>query len=152
MHRVVMASLLVAASFGISRAEEIPLSGESHVVLFDREAGAKFLREPDAFTSTTGELERRMRLKSAEPVSEAELLQHSSEQTVDWTDSERDRIRQTITACRERLERWKLPLPKTIPIIKTNGRDEGGAAYTRREAIILPQSMLAGGGASLEPL
>jgi hypothetical protein len=109
------------------------------------------LRESDGFTQATGDLERRLRLKSAEAVAEAELLKYASEQTTDWTEVESERIGKAVEACREHLAQWKLPLPKKIPLIKTNGRDEGGAAYTRREAVILPQSML-GSGASLEPL
>jgi hypothetical protein len=148
---LVVVICIVTLLVGNVRAQEIRLTDGSSIALAGRQTGAQFLRKSDAFTQATGDLERRMRLKSMEAVSEDDLLSHVSEQAADWSDVERMRIRAAIDACHDRLASWKLPFPKTIPLIKTSGVDEGGAAYTRREAVILPQSML-GAGASLEPL
>ena len=41
------------------------------------------------------------------------------------------------------VERLALPLPENIYFIKTSGREEGDAAYTRENAIVLPKSILA---------
>src|SRR5205085_4475344 len=142
-------ALLLSA---VASGQEVPLSGESTVVFYDRPTAAAFLQESDVFTSATSALERKMRLRTDAEVSESGLLKYQSDQALDWTASEIDELRESIKACHELLAKWKLPLPRSIPLIKTTGKEEGGAAYTRRAAVILPESMLRSSGRDLQPL
>jgi Domain of unknown function (DUF4157) len=48
-----------------------------------------------------------------------------------------------------KLARWNLPLPPTVVLIKTTGNEEGNAAYTRQNAIILSQHEAASANSDL---
>jgi hypothetical protein len=144
--------VIVSAASALATAEEVELSGETRIVFADRAAAADFLRQSDRSTREMGHLERQMRLKSSAPVTEEEFLKHASQQTLDWSDHEIKGLRQAIELCRAKIAPWKLPLPASIPLIKTTGMEEGGAAYCRREAIILPERMARGAGPGREPL
>ena len=135
-----------------TRPTEIPISDGTSVVLTDRAVAAKFLRTSDAFTQSTGPFERQLRLRSAREVSEAELLAFAAGQTVDWTPDEIQSLTEVLQGCRARLAPWRLPFPGTIQLIKSTGKEEGGAAYCRREAIVLSEAMLSRDGPGLEPL
>ena len=50
----------------------------------------------------------------------------------------------------KRLESFSLPFPEKILIIKTTGLEEGGAAYTRGNAVILPMSENSGNVSDLQ--
>jgi hypothetical protein len=55
-----------------------------------------------------------------------------------WTDAEKRRITSALDGVKKELEALSLPLPKKILMVKTTGREEGGAVYTRANAIVFP--------------
>src|SRR5215213_7459539 len=82
----------------IARSQEIALTDDATIVFHNREAAAAFLRESDAFTSTTSALERKMRLRTDAEVTESELLKYQSEQALDWTAAEVEQLTESIKA------------------------------------------------------
>jgi hypothetical protein len=50
------------------------------------------------------------------------------------------------------LAQLKLPFPESVWLIKTTGREEGGAAYCRQHAVVVPQSMTRDAPRELERL
>ncbi|MGH7938734.1 MAG: hypothetical protein ACRD5Z_14905, partial [Bryobacteraceae bacterium] len=61
-------------------------------------------------------------------------------------------VEASVEGVRPLLRRFPLALPPTIQMIKTTGAEEGGAAYTRGTAIVLPEKELAKSQAELEKL
>ena len=61
----------------------------------------------------------------------------------EWTDEEKRLVDSALSAIRPRIDEMRLPWPETIYLIKTSGNEEGGAAYTRGSAIVLPETELA---------
>ena len=61
---------------------------------------------------------------------------------LEWNDAEKRNITSSFQGIHKTLEAMALPLPKEVLIIKTTGKEEGGAAYTRANAIVLPQADL----------
>ncbi len=100
----------------------------------------KFLATSDDFSKRLSAFDRSARLKTSRPVTEEEYLKFAGEHGLEWTDEEKDRIRQVAKESMERIESFSLPLPAKVLLIKSTGQEEGGAAYTRGAAIILPSS------------
>jgi len=69
-----------------------------------------------------------------------------------WTVGEKVRIESVFKSIAGRIKDFNLNFPREILLIKTTGKEEGGAAYCRSNAIVLPQKMLAGQNAGLEKL
>ena len=59
---------------------------------------------------------------------------------------------QLIQIFQYRLEEYDLNLPSKVILIKTTGKEEGGAAYCRGNAIVLPQNLLNQTGQDMETL
>lgn len=105
------------------------------------EEAQKILTAKDKYINSQTPYDRRLRLNREEPVSVKEYLDFISEQALDWSESEKAKIREIVQNIKPRLEEYELNLPSEIFLIKTTGR-EGGAAYCRGKAIVLPQTLL----------
>jgi hypothetical protein len=82
-------------------------------------------------------------------VSEQEYLQFVTKNVLEWTSQEKAVVQAAWETLVPQLEKFSLPFPDTIYFVKTTGDEEGGAEYTRSNAIILPSSALAPTGDSL---
>jgi hypothetical protein len=63
---------------------------------------------------------------------------------VPWTEAETRKLAPIIAGLARKATPWKLKLPAVVPLVKTTGREEGGAAYCRGPAIVLPQNLVDG--------
>jgi len=116
------------------------------------EEAKKQLTQKDNFIKSLGPFDRSARLKTDKPVSEKEFLEYVANQVLPWTVGEKVRIETVFKSIAGRIEGFNLNFPREILLIKTTGKEEGGAAYCRSNAIILPQKMLMGQNANLERL
>jgi hypothetical protein len=82
--------------------------------------------------------DRAARLKTDRAVTEAEYLAFVGANVLEWTDEERAALSAAVESVEKRLRALAVPIPADVVLIKTTGREEGGAAYTRANAIILP--------------
>jgi hypothetical protein len=145
----VLLALVAEASFAQqaapNREGSVPI-GPSSVARFAGAAEASgVLTKKDAFLSAMTPIDRSARLQVARSVSEQEYLRFVSNQTLDWTPAEHERLRGYLAEFRARTAPWNLALPPEVTFVKTTGREEGGAAYCREAAVVLPESYLARG-------
>ena len=126
--------------------------GKTSVAFLMHKEGGRFLGRPDGFIEAMSPFDRSARLMTAREVSQAELLRHVSAQARDWTPGEMANVRGSMKAIAGKMAGLKLDFPPTIYFIKTTGREEGNAAYTRLNAIILPVGKLKQKDASLRRL
>ena len=91
-------------------------------------------------------------MKTDRPVTDEEYLKFVGQNVVDWPDAQRKSIQTALAAIQPGLEALKPPLPKTVYLIKTTGKEEGGSAYTRGPAVVLPEAMIGGSPKSLQRL
>ncbi len=101
------------------------------------------LSATDAFVSRMSPFDRSARMKTARDVSEAEYLAFAASAAMEWSPEEIRTVEAAFDKVRPAIAQLSLPLPPGISFIKTSGREEGGAAYTREKAIILPKDMIA---------
>ncbi|MCH5377417.1 MAG: hypothetical protein JJ992_25940, partial [Planctomycetes bacterium] len=118
---------------------EVRLNDGTTVEFATIERARELLARQDDFTRRTSPFDRAARMKKDRNVSVEEYLRFAASHALTWTDKERQRLAEIIASVRPALADFKLPLPAMIDLVKTTGDEEGGAAYTRGTAIVLPQ-------------
>jgi hypothetical protein len=109
------------------------------VVLFaSREQGGAIMTIRDDYVSRMSRFDRMLRLKSTQPVSEKAYLDFVAANVLEWTDADKLRLKPLVLKLQAAMHRYRLPLPATVLLIKTTGKEEVGQAHTRANAIILP--------------
>ena len=137
----------------MSAGERVPFS-KTEFRFATKAEGAVLLAKSDEFVERLSEFDRASRVQTDKAVSKKEYLAFVAKETLDWKKDEIDGIEKTIASARKRLRQAgiRFDLPKEIALIKTTGREEGGAAYTRGTSIVFPQSMVARRGPRFERL
>jgi len=102
--------------------------------------GRKALSARDGFIAALSPFDRAARLKSEREVGEKEFLAFVADQVRPWSEAEKARVEAAFAAIERRASAFHLGLPDPILVVKTTGAEEGDAAYTRGEAVVLPQS------------
>jgi hypothetical protein len=92
----------------------------------------------DDFTSRLSPFDRAARLKSAIDVSETEYLEFATAAGRAWLPDERARLTAAFAAIEPKLTELLPALDAPILLVKTSGAEEGGAGYTRANAVMLP--------------
>ena len=92
----------------------------------------------DEFVARLSPFDRAARLKSARDVTEAEYLAFAAAAAREWTNEERSRLTNAFAAIEPKLGELLPPLDAPILVVKTSGEEEGGAGYTRANAVMLP--------------
>ena len=128
--------VLVAADTGQG---EVPLHRDSVIQFATQHESATLLKKRDRFVTAMSSFDRQARLRVSRDVSEKEYLEFSSSQAIEWEPEEVARLTQVIKRLEQRLATFKIPFPKRILLVRTTGKEEGGAAYCRSSGIILPK-------------
>jgi hypothetical protein len=141
MSRSIMVCGLALSVVGACQAQ-IKLSGNTSVTFATADEGRKILTTRDDFIRALSPFDRAARVKTAEAVSEKAFLEFVGRNVLDWTEAEKTLLVSALERLQAPFDRLALPWPKTIYLIKTTGKEEGGAAYTRDQALVLPQTKL----------
>lgn len=129
---------LVVSANRAAATESISLSERMTLEFATQEQAGQTLGKSDSFTSNQQPLERQIRLQAETPISEAQLLEFARQQALDWNDEDRQKIREAVRPLLKKIERLDHLFPAQITLIKTTGKEEGGAGYCRSNSIILP--------------
>jgi len=119
---------------------QLKLSEKTTVQFATLEEGRAILTSRDDFVQRMSPFDRAARLKTDREVSERDYLDFVGENVLAWNDAEKERVHSALRAIQPEFEALSLPLPQQVMLIKTTGNEEGGAAYTRANAIILPEA------------
>ena len=130
----------------------IELQRDTEIVFAGVEEAKKRLTTKDGFINSLSRFDRSARLKTDQTVSETEFIEYVANQARSWTIDEKNRIQVIIESISNQLKPFELKLPQKILLIKTTGQEEGGAAYCRPNAIVMPQNMLIQQNAGLQKL
>lgn len=136
--------LVLVAPFPVAAAppDTLPLGGGSVLVLATVTEGRDTLAAEDAFTARMSPFDRQARLKSAGVVSSAEHRAFAARCVLAWDDRDRRAIADAMRGLEARFTKLGVGFPDRVLLVKTSGDEEGGAAYTRGEAIMLPAKVL----------
>jgi hypothetical protein len=109
----------------------------------NKKESAHYLRNEDDFISRLSPFDRSSRLKSDSDISQEQFIDFISKQALNFGSYESSQIETLFNIIENQLDVFSLNFPDEIYMIKTTGREEGNAAYTRGpNAIILPQSII----------
>jgi hypothetical protein len=132
MRRIISACFAFLAATCAVAAPEIELASI--------ETARAVLGTRDDFVSRLSPFDRAARLGAAGEVSEAEYLAFATASAREWSNDERARLAAAFGAIAPRLDALLPELGKPVLIVKTSGQEEGGAGYTRANAVMLPQA------------
>jgi hypothetical protein len=118
-----------------------PLCAAHEIEFASIEKARAVLGARDDFVARLSPFDRAARLKSAEAVSEDAYLAFATAAAREWSNDERARIGRAFAALEPKLAQWLPELGEPILLVKTSGEEEGGAGYTRANAVMLPQAL-----------
>ncbi len=130
----------------------IDLYPGTQVVFADVAEGRRVLATRDDYVKALSPFDRAAKLQVAGPVDEKQFTDHFKKQVQPWTAEERAKLTNVVNGVRPLLNGLRPVLPKRVLMIKTTGQEEGRAAYTRGDAIVLPQRMVNRGEQGLQRL
>lgn len=134
-------------------AEEVaPLTATCGVQFATPDQGAALLAKNDRFLQTLSRFDCQARLQTDRDVTGNDIGAYASQQVIAWTEEERADLRAAIAAVSEKMKPFDLPFPAKIILVKTTGKEEGNAAYCRRNVIVLPRKMMKQQPAGLQRL
>ncbi len=113
------------------------------IVFADAQEAAAILGRDDDYVRATQPLERRAKVRRAQPVDAAQYRRHMAAQARDWTGEERQRLAPLAARLQGFLDGVRLRLPERILLIKAAAPLMDGAPHTRANAIVLPEPFLA---------
>jgi len=112
----------------------------------------EILTARDDFVQRMSPFDRAGRMKTDGNVSEEAYLRFVGNNVLAWNDSEKQLVVSAFDDLKTELEDLAWSFPKQVLLVKTTGNEEGGAAYTRANAVVFPQGVLAAPAASIEKL
>ncbi|PHS15778.1 MAG: hypothetical protein COA78_04865 [Blastopirellula sp.] len=124
-------------------ATEISLHGDAVIKFATVAEATQHLSQKDRFIQATSPFDRDSRLKKS-GVTQQQLVDYAAAQALAWDEVETAKLTQVMQRLKSKFNRYAIPFPKTVLLIKTTGKEEGDAAYCRGNAIILPKSKVAG--------
>lgn len=105
--------------------------------------GQDILSAHDDYTSVLSPFDRSSRMQVSRTVSPRALSDFYRANTLEWDEEEKEQIAKSFDVFKTRAVPFSLHLPKEVFLVKTTGREESGAAYTRANAIFLPKDFVA---------
>jgi hypothetical protein len=142
MRNAILATALLLALTAGARAD----AGWSAAtfVFATREEGAQALGASDDYTTQMTPLDRATRMKTDAAVSAEDYRRFAADAARDWTNEEREALLADIAKLVPALTDLHVPVPQRVLLIKTSGAEEGHAAYTRGDAVMIPEVMADG--------
>ncbi len=126
-----------------AHAQTVPLHGRTQLRFASAAESRLLLGAHDTFVAALSPYDRSARTGRRDAVAEADFLTFAAGQALDWQPGDIATITAELTKISTRLGTLKLPLPDTILLVKTTGREEAETPYTRGNAIILPQQYMS---------
>lgn len=118
--------------------EKIDLGVLSPVFLNAREAAIALSQEDD-YIKVLSPYDYASKYKSENPLTQEERLTFFQSKTLEFSDTEMKKLNDSMAVIYEKIGSSDIALPDKVGFIKTDGTEEGGAAYTRAENIIIPE-------------
>ncbi len=132
--KIVFAACLLLGFLGEAWAQEVVFASAAEA--------KKILSANDSYMAGMSPFDRQARMRTDRTASAEEFIAFYSSAAMEWGNDEKARIDAAWKKIQPAVTALGLPLPDKVYIVKTSGREEADAAYTRANAIILPPAML----------
>ncbi len=144
--------VIVALYFASSARAEVILGTDTHVVLATVDEGRSALSKRDVYLNRLSKLDLAVRLRTSKDLAVDDYVAVVRNSVLAWSEEEQDRISKILIGMQDRSRKYAQALPKRVLLIKTSGDEESGAAYTRDDAVVLPQGRLKSDDVAVEKL
>lgn len=105
----------------------------------NRESAAKVLAREDDYIMNLSQFDYASKFKSQSSLNEDERYEFYKQASSEWSDKEKDKVLKAVCFLLRNTKSLDLNKPDKLNFIKTNGYEEGGAAYTRGQYIIITE-------------
>lgn len=123
-------------------AQQVPFHQQSVIEFANKKTGVRALTQADIFVNSMSRFDLTSRLRKEGELTKEDYFEFIQTHVMDWNEEDTEKLTAAIQSAKEKMAAYKIPFPKKILLIKTDGKDEGGAAYCRGPAIILPRNMV----------
>ena len=147
--------LFITTIFALAQAEgnaELTLAKDCQVHFATVAEARVHLAKRDVYIKGLSPFERAAKIKQAGPVSTGQYIEFIQGQALEWDAADKAKLREVIAAAKPKLAKFAKHLPRRITLIKTTGKDEGAAPYTRGTSIVLPRRTASQSAKGLERL
>ena len=151
IHRILVLTAVVALGQA-QMAAQIRLTKTCTVHFATPEQGKSRLAKNDAYIKGLSPFERAAKILKAGPVSTEEYIDFIGAQTLEWDENDKAKLKKIIQIASSELAPYARHIPPDIYLIKTTGKDEGAAPYTRGVSIVLPNRTVRQSAKGLERL
>ncbi len=130
------------AALGAAHADVV-VSETTELKFADVEKGREIVSRRDEFIDALSafDIKSRMQVTDRQPT-KAEFIEHVARQVQSWSSAERRKVTRVTRSIARTLssEGLDMRLPGEVFVVKTTGKEEANATYTRSNAIVLPQT------------
>lgn len=133
-------------------ADDIPIHGKSVVHFATVEEARALLAARDDYVKGLSAFDRQSRVEVDHDVSEDEFVRFVASHAQPWSADQMAKVEKAVASLRDKLAPYDLPFPDKILLVRTTGREEGNAAYCRRNAVIIPTARAGDSPAQIERL
>lgn len=143
MKKFLLLFVLFAACSSEVPSSEYRLTDYCVIVLADETQGKQLISQSDYYSDNLGEFDLRSKIRvsdSDETPTIQDYLNNAASNVKNWSNSEKKKLREAVEYTAGQILKLSLtlPLPDTVYVIRTTGKEEGGAGgYTRHNLIIL---------------
>ena len=136
MLKYLMTILAVFTVIVPTTVADYQLTSQSTAVFASVERATEILTTPDDYIRQLGPVETAIRMDRPTPVTKKQFLDHIADNILPWTKANKEIVTEALEAIAPRLHKLNVPLPSTVHLIKTTGKEDAGLAYTRHNAIV----------------
>ena len=122
-------------------AQDEPLASEAiagtRIRFASVERGRALLMQDDEWMAATSDFQRRAVMNSAVPVTLDGFRRWNGEAVQPWTAAQRARWSEALARIAPGMAALRIPLPREVWLVASNGQESAGAPYTRGNAVVL---------------
>ena len=105
----------------------------------------RVLSADDEWMQATGDFQRQAVMGADSAVTTAAFKRWNAEAARPWAPEQRARWMRTLASLAPRFAELRVPLPKQVLLIHSNGQESANAPYTRANAVVLPTQAMQQG-------
>lgn len=116
---------------------------QTNLQFLSKKEASESLAISDEFVIRLSKFDMAARMKTDRIIGKKQFLEFVSSSALDWNKSDIRKVTKAFDSVKTQLQKLKVDLPGEIEVILTDGKEEGNAAYTRGNAIILQRDKLS---------
>jgi hypothetical protein len=109
------------------------------------ETGSAILMADDEWLAATSAFQRQAVMQSPAPVTLEAFRRWNGDAVRPWTGEQKNRWRAALEGLAPAFAALRIPLPKEVWLIASNGQDAANAPCTRANAVVIPEKMALSG-------